>query len=207
MTAPSPLQTDRMSLDPWTESDFTLLEALARTPAVMRHIGDGTTWTDARIADVGAHVLEHWRAHGFGWRVARVGGTPTRVARVGGTPIGLIALNFAGEGAGVDAREYEIGWWLAPGAWGRGLAREGAAAVRDEAFAQVGAPSIIARIQPANAASRAVAAAIGLSYESDSVRRGGETIAVLRLEAHRWREAISPTAPGSPPAARPGAPA
>jgi RimJ/RimL family protein N-acetyltransferase len=197
MRAPQPLITERLTLDPWTEADFKLLSDLARTPAVMRYIGDGTTWTDARIAEVGAHVLEHWGAHGFGWRVARVGGTP----------IGLIALNFAGEGAGVDAREYEIGWWLAPGAWGRGLAREGAAAVRDEAFAQVGAPSIIARIQPANAASRAVAAAIGLSYESDSVRRGGETIAVLRLEAHRWREAISPTAPGSPPAARPGAPA
>jgi RimJ/RimL family protein N-acetyltransferase len=197
VTAPTPLRTERMTLDPWTESDFALLAALARTPAVMRHIGDGATWTDARIADVAAHVLEHWRAHGFGWRVARVEGAP----------LGLIALSFAGEGAGVDAREYEIGWWLAPSAWGRGLAREGAAAVRDEAFTRVGAPSIVARIQPANAGSLAVAAATGLSYESDSVGRGGEPIAVLRLGADRWRGEVSPTGPGSPPAARPDAPA
>jgi len=197
VTAPPPLRTDRMTLDPWTESDVKMLSDLARTPAVMRYIGDGTTWTDARIADVGAHVVEHWRRHGFGWRVARVGAVP----------VGLIALNFAGEGAGIDASEYEIGWWLAPSAWGRGLAREGAAAVRDEAFARVGAPSIVARIQPANAGSLAVAAATGLSYESDSVGRGGEPIAVLRLDASRWHEEISRSAPGSPRAARPGAPA
>jgi RimJ/RimL family protein N-acetyltransferase len=196
MTAASPLHTARLTLDPWAESDFKLLGDLARTPAVMRYIGDGTTWSDARIADVGAHVVEHWRRHGFGWRVARVDGAE----------VGLIALNFAGEGSGVNAAEYEIGWWLAPSAWGRGLAREGAAAVRDEAFERVGAPSVVARIQPANAASLAVASAIGLSYESDSIGRGGEPIAVLRLGADRWRGEIS-SVPGSPQAAEPGAPA
>jgi RimJ/RimL family protein N-acetyltransferase len=197
VTAPAPLRTDRMSLDPWTESDFALLANLARTPAVMRYVGDGTTWTDARIADVAARVVEHWRRHGFGWRVARVDGEP----------VGLIALSFAGEGSGVDAREYEIGWWLAPSAWGRGLAREGGAAVRDEAFGRLGAPSIVARIQSANAGSLAVAAAIGLSYETDSVGRGGEPIVVLRLDRDRWRDEISRPDPGWPRAAQPGAPA
>jgi RimJ/RimL family protein N-acetyltransferase len=197
MRAPQPLITERLTLDPWTEADFKLLSDLARTPAVMRYIGDGMTWSDARIAEVGGHVVEHWRHHGFGWRVARLDGAA----------VGLIALNFAGEGAGIDPSEYEIGWWMAPSAWGRGLAREGAAAVRDEAFTRVSAPSIVARIQPANAGSLAVAAATGLSYESDSVGRGGEPIAVLRLGADRWRGEVSPMGPGSPPAARPAAPA
>jgi RimJ/RimL family protein N-acetyltransferase len=180
---PDPLVTERLRLDPWAPSDAKLLADLARTPAVMRHIGDGTTWTEARIHDVAAHVVSHWSDHGFGWRVARLHD---------GTAIGLIALNFAGEGAGVDAREYEIGWWLAPSAWGRGLAREGAAAVRDEAFQRVGAPSILARIAPANAGSLAVAAAIGLLHESESTGRGGETIAVLRLTAEAWRPGPGP---------------
>jgi RimJ/RimL family protein N-acetyltransferase len=186
---PDPLVTERLRLDPWAPSDAKLLADLARTPAVMRHIGDGTTWTDARIHDVAAHVVSHWSDHGFGWRVARLHD---------GTAIGLIALNFAGEGAGVDAREYEIGWWLAPSAWGRGLAREGAAAVRDEAFQRVGAPSILARIAPANAGSLAVAAAIGLLHESESTGRGGETIAVLRLTAETWRPSRSPSPSPSP---------
>ncbi|HEX3975053.1 MAG TPA: GNAT family N-acetyltransferase [Solirubrobacteraceae bacterium] len=177
---PVPLRTDRLTLDPWTEPDIKLLGDLARTPAVMRYIGDGTTWTDARIADVGAHISEHWRRHGFGWRVARLDRAP----------VGFIALNFAGEGGGVDADEYEIGWWLAPSAWGRGLAREGAAAVRDEGFARVGASSILARISPANAGSLAVASAIGLIHERESIGRGGEPIAVLRLGADRWRDQL-----------------
>jgi RimJ/RimL family protein N-acetyltransferase len=195
VTAPPALRTARLTLDPWTESDLKLLGDLARTPAVMRYIGDGTTWTDARIADVAAHIAEHWRRHRFGWRVARMDGAP----------VGFIALNFAGQGGGVDADEYEIGWWLAPSAWGRGLAREGATAVRDEAFERVGAPSILARISPANAGSLAVAGAIGLLNERQSIGRGGEPIAVLRLGADRWRDELS--SPGSPPAAPPGAPA
>ena len=195
MTAP-PLHTDRLTLDPWTEADVKLLGDLARTPAVMRYVGDGTTWSDARIRGVAEHVVAHWAEHGFGWRVARHDGAP----------VGLIALNRAGAGSGVDADAYEIGWWLAPSAWGRGLAREGAAAVRDEAFARVGAPSILARIAPANAASLGVAAAIGLTHERRSVGRTGEPIAVLQLGAERWRSELS-SGPGSPPAVRPGAPA
>jgi RimJ/RimL family protein N-acetyltransferase len=197
VTAPLPLRTDRLTLDPWAEPDFALLGTLARTPAVMRYIGDGTTWTEARIADAAASISEHWRRHSFGWRVARVDGSP----------IGFIALNFAGDGGGVDPGEYEIGWWLAPSAWGRGLAREGAAAVRDDAFERVGAPSIVARISPANAGSLGVAAAIGLSHETNSIGRGGEPIAVLRLDADRWRDEVSRSAPGPPRAARPSAPA
>lgn len=192
---PVPLHTERLRLDPWTEADTGLLAALARTPAVMRYIGDGTTWTDARIHDVAGHAASHWREHGFGWRVARLGAAA----------VGFIMLNFAGEGAGVSAYEYEIGWWLAPSAWGRGLAREGAAAIRDEAFERVGAPSILARVQPANAASLGVAAAIGLTAECASTGRGGEPIAVLRLSAQRWTE--NRPGPDSPPAARPDAPA
>jgi RimJ/RimL family protein N-acetyltransferase len=195
VTAP-PLRTERLTLDPWTGADVKLLGDLARTPAVMRYVGDGSTWSDARIRGVAEHVVTHWAEHGFGWRVARRDGAP----------VGLIALNFAGAGSGVDADAYEIGWWLAPSAWGQGLAREGAAALRDEAFARVGAPSIVARIAPANAASLGVAAAIGLTHERRSVGRTGEPIAVLRLGAERWRDGIS-SGPGSPPAARPSAPA
>ena len=178
---PLPLRTERLTLDPWTEPDVKLLGDLARTPAVMRYIGDGATWTDARIAGVGAHISDHWRRHGFGWRVAREDDAP----------VGFIALNFAGEGGGVDPNEYEIGWWLAPSAWGRGLAREGATAVRDEAFERVGAPSILARISPGNAGSLAVAGAIGLVHECRSIGRAGEPIAVLRLGADRWREELA----------------
>jgi RimJ/RimL family protein N-acetyltransferase len=157
-----------------------MLGTLALTPAVVRYIGDGSPWTDARVQDVSAHNVEHWRRHGFGWRVATLTDHPAS------GPVGFIMLGFAGDGAGIAADDYEIGWWLNPSVWGRGLAREGAAALRDEAFERVGAPSIAARIQPANRASLSVAAAIGLTPDGESVGRGGEPIAVLRLSAADW---------------------
>jgi len=185
---PTPLTTPRLRLDPWSPADADLLGTLALTPAVVRHIGDGAPWTDARVQDVSAHNVEHWRVHGFGWRVIRLADAIAGAAVGGaaGAAVGFIMLGFAGEGAGIPADDHEIGWWLAPRVWGRGLAREGAAALRDEAFQRVGAPGVAARIQPANRASLAVAAAIGLTPAGESVGRGGEPIAVLRMSAADW---------------------
>lgn len=68
-----------------------------------------------------------------------------------------------------------------------GLAREGATAVRDDAFTRLGAPRVVARIAPANPASLRVAEAIGLTRHADSTGRAGEPIAVLPLSAPDWR--------------------
>ncbi len=173
------LLTARMRLEPWDDSHTELLVRLSALSQVTRFIGDGTVWSSFRATELSRAIREHWRRHGFGWRVA--------VERETDAQIGLLALSFAGPGSGVEAGEYEIGWWFDPAFWGRGLAREGAPAVRDEAFTRLEAPSILARIQPANGASLSVAAAIGLTPESESQGRFGETITVLRLTAATWQ--------------------
>ena len=175
----APLHTQRLRLDPFTPAHASLLAALSATPAVMRFIGDGKPWPPTRAAEVSQRTAAHWREHGFGWWVATLSAT--------GTAIGFAALNFAGADAGIDAEDHEIGWWLAPAAWGRGLAREGAIAVRDDAFTRLRAPRVVARIAPANSASLRVAEAIGLTREADSIGRAGEPIAVLSLSAPDWR--------------------
>ena len=168
----SELQTERLVLRPWAESDRGLLARLGADPDVVRYIGDGQPWSPERAEDVSRQIGRHWDAHGFGWRVA-VEGTAA---------IGFIALNYLGEGtAGLSPEEFEIGWWLDPRAWGRGLAREGARAVRDEAFGRVGAPSIVARLQPENVASAGVAANLGMSPQFDTTGRFGEPLRVYRL--------------------------
>jgi pimeloyl-ACP methyl ester carboxylesterase len=174
-----PLITSRLRLEPIAEAHTALLLELASTPDVMRFIGDGSLWSRERVEDVASWQRDHWRQHGFGWRAA--------FDRVTGAAVGFSMLNFAGEGSGVDAGEYEIGWWLHPRSWGAGLAREGATVVRDEAFARLRAPSVVARIQPENAASIAVATSIGLSRDHQSRGRTGEPIDVMRLTAERWR--------------------
>jgi len=200
------LHTDRLQLERWEEPTATpVLRRLATTPAVVRYVADGLVWSDLRIREVSARNVEHWRRHGFGWRLVRLAAS--------GEAVGFIGLNFAGEGVNVDPNEYEIGWWLDPAVWGRGLAREGAAAVRDEAFDRLEAPSIIARIQPPNAASLAVAGAIGLTHDFDTLGRTGEPAAVLRLTAEDWRASPRRASPptiagrGSPRPAGPAAPA
>lgn len=168
------ITTTRLRLEPWDDSHTALLISLSAMPRVTRHIAAGEVWPRARAEEVAAAQRDHWARHGFGWRAA--------IDRASARPLGLVALSFAGAGtAGLSADEYEIGWWLHPDAWGRGLSREGAAAIRDEAFADLHAPSIVARIQPANAPSIGVATAIGMAFEFETTGRTGEALGVYRL--------------------------
>ncbi len=169
---PDTLYTARLLLRPWTAEDDELLVTLSARPEMVRFIADGSVFSRERALQIAARAREHWAQHGFGWRVAQ--------ARDDGLPVGFAALNFAAKGSGLAVGEYEIGWWIAPEAQGQGLAREAAAAVRDDAFTSLEAPTVVARIQPGNAASVAVASAIGLAREADSRTREGIEIAVFR---------------------------
>ncbi len=169
----APLETDRLLLAEWSDSDLALLARLSADPRVVRYVGDGQLWSPERAADVSGAMVKHWRANGFGWRVA--------TEKESGEAVGFIALNYLGEGAaGLDANEFEIGWWLDPRAWGHGFASEGARAVAREAFERLGAPSIVARLQPDNLASARVATQIGMEHELDTTGRFGEPVAVYR---------------------------
>jgi RimJ/RimL family protein N-acetyltransferase len=172
------LETPRLRLDPWAEIHTELLVRLSSMPEVMRFVGPGVPWPRAKAEQVAAAQRRHWSQHWFGWRPA--------VDKATGESVGFMALNFAGPGtAGLDAGEYEIGWWLAPEAWSRGLAREGALAMRDEAFDALNAPSVVARIQPANARSIAVAESVGLTRDFSTTGETGEPVVVYRLTAQR----------------------
>jgi RimJ/RimL family protein N-acetyltransferase len=180
------LQTQRLSLRPWVGSDRALLLRLASDARVVRYIGDGTVWSAERVAEVAEAAAEHWRRHEFGWRVI----VPTDT----GEEVGLVMLNHLGEGtAGLDPREFEVGWWLAPSVWRRGFATEAGRAVCREAFERVRAPSLIARLQPENHASAGVAKRLGMRHELDTTGRFGEPVAVYRLLAAE-RAAAGPRA-------------
>ena len=170
------LETARLLLRQWDHCDAALLERLSADPNVVRYIGDGECWSSERASEVSRSMVEHWRANGFGWRVA--------VEKESGEPVGFAALNYLGEGtAGLVTDELEIGWWLAPSVWGRGFASEGARATCQEAFQRVLAPSVVARLQPDNLASARVAMRIGMSHEFDTTGRFEERVAVYRLLA------------------------
>jgi RimJ/RimL family protein N-acetyltransferase len=169
------IETERLRLERWDERHTELLVRLSSMPGVMRFIGTGDPWPPLLAEDVARAERRHWEAHGFGWRAA--------IDRADGRGIGLVSLNYAGEGtAGLDPEEREIGWWLEPDAWGRGLGTEGATALRDEAFEALEMPSIIARIQPANAASIGLARALGMELDFETTGRSGERLVVYRMD-------------------------
>ncbi len=180
---PHGLETDRLLLRPWASEDVALLARLSSNPRVTHHIGLGHTWTALKAITVSDRALDHWREHGFGWRVV--------VHVSSGTEIGLMALNRMGDGtAGLDAEEHEIGWWLSPEHWGYGYATEAAQAVAADAFTRLGAPHLTARIKPANTGSIQVATSIGMSFEFNTVAQPGVLVAV-----YRGRPPVGPSPP------------
>jgi ribosomal-protein-alanine N-acetyltransferase len=186
------LETARLLLPQWSDSDTALLERLSADRRVVRYIADGQCWSSEKAGEVSRGAVEHWRANGFGWRAA--------VGKESGEAIGFAALNYLGEGtAGLDPDQLEIGWWLLPSVWGRGFASEGAQAICQEAFQCLGAPSVVARLQPDNLASARVATRIGLSHELDTTGGFSEQLAVYRLLGGAWsgRDGDGPAHPAA----------
>jgi RimJ/RimL family protein N-acetyltransferase len=165
---------------PWDDRWTDDLVALTADEQVMRYIGRGGPWARAEALERSRAAADHWDEHGFGWRAV--------VERATGTWAGLIALNRLGPGIeGVAEDEIEIGWWLHPAAWHRGIGIEGARAVCDEAFGRLGADRLIARCRPANRRSLAVMRRLGMAPWRTTTGRHGEVLGIHALDRAAWR--------------------
>jgi RimJ/RimL family protein N-acetyltransferase len=149
------LTTGRLRLRQWRPADEVALAAINSDPEVTRYLapplGPGATRAFYET------VVGHWATHGFGlWAAESL--EPEHPGAFLGF-IGLAHPSFIP----VLAERVEIGWRLARRAWGRGLASEGAAAVRDEAFTVLKLPEVISIIHPDNGRSRRVAEKLGMA--------------------------------------------
>ena len=176
---PTVIETARLVLRPWDEEDRGIFARLATNARVMRYIGDGSTWDPTRIDEVFGIQLRHWTDHGFGWRSATDKETSTRLGFVGLNHVGPEAIEIMGD-------EVEIGWWLDPGYWARGLATEGAIALRDEGFGRIGLDRIIGRWRPENVASGRIMERLGMTFERDATGRHGELVRIHAMSRAGW---------------------
>ncbi|MDQ1433347.1 MAG: hypothetical protein QOF59_163 [Actinomycetota bacterium] len=96
-----------------------------------------------------------WCAHRFGGCAAR--------ERAGGRLIGIIGLSVPTVGTEPRA-PVSVGWRLAPWAWGRGYATEGAAALVNEAFTTLRHDRICCITQPENIRSVRLAERLGMRF-------------------------------------------
>jgi RimJ/RimL family protein N-acetyltransferase len=144
------LTTERLILRDWKASDLDAWAAINADPEVRRHLGDGTAADRKDSWHMMAAAAGNQALNGFGMWAAELKATGELIGR-----IGLYEPpHFP---------DLEVNWLLGRSWWGRGLAREAAAACIDYAFASLGRPTISAFIAVGNGRSMHLARRLGMA--------------------------------------------
>lgn len=146
------IETERLVLRSWRDSDRDAFGDMGRDPDVMRHFPSLLT-REQSDEMIDRRLQAHIDRHGWGlWALER----KEDGAFLGFT--GLSTVDFPGPIEG----EVEIGWRLARQAWGRGYASEAAAAALDFGFNRLALRRIVAMTIEANKRSRRVVDRLGM---------------------------------------------
>lgn len=154
MNAIEPIHTDRLTLRRWRESDREPFAVMNADPRVMEYFP--AVLTRAESDALVDHIESHFADHGFGAFAAELRST--------GTFIGFIGLNIPR----FEARFtpcVEIGWRLAFGQWGHGLATEGARAVIEYGFGALALREIVSFTAAPNRRSRRVMEKLTMAHD------------------------------------------
>ncbi|MEO7085241.1 MAG: GNAT family N-acetyltransferase [Gemmatimonadaceae bacterium] len=142
------LETERLILRCFRPEDFEAYATMMADPTVTRYLGLGEPLSRAEAWRQMAMFFGHWALRGFGlWAVEE---------RATGRFLGRIGCM---EPEGFPA--FEIAYTLGPWAWGRGYAREGAAAALQYAREFLPHKSVTSIIRPGNLPSIRVAQSLG----------------------------------------------
>ena len=148
------LETARLRLRQFRESDFETYEAWCANPDLMRYLG-GRTFSRTEAWRHMAYILGHWQLRGYGYYAVEEKESGRLVGRVGYTD----STGWPG---------FELGWTLAPEVRGRGYATEAARMLLHYAFDQLDRPHVISLIHPDNWPSRRVAERLGERIEGET---------------------------------------
>lgn len=175
------VSTDRLTLRGFGASDQAAYAALRADPDVVRFLPGGEALVPFAAEIAASRIAafrEGWK-RGFGvWAVEE---------RSTGAFVGQ-----AGLAAMERSAEVEVLYALARPFWGRGYAREAAAAALRFGFDTVGLDRIVGYVVPGNGASVRVLEAVGLRSTGDT-SYNGFTVHGFAIEAADWRSAPSAT--------------
>ncbi len=179
------LETPRLALRTWRDSDVTPFIAAMNTPAVMRWLGGVQDAAAARasIARWQGYQAEH--GHSF-WIVER---------QADRAMLGFCGLKRCDAPGAPMIGAMEIGWRLREDAWGNGYAREAAQACLDAAFTTFDADDVIAITVAANAPSWGLMQRLGMIraracdfHDPRQPLADGEKAIVYRIERRDWMQ-------------------
>lgn len=167
------LETPRLILRPFVADDLDrMAELMANTDFMRFSLGPMTREQTQSFLD---KVI--------GWERAGLPSQFAVIARESNLLIGYCGfLHQEVDGE----KEIEIGYRLHPDFWNRGLATEGARAVRDHAFRDLQLERVISLIHPDNHASRRVAEKNGMALEKRTTFKGFPTC-VFAITRESWR--------------------
>lgn len=149
------LQTERLVLRPFSDADVEPLFRLMQDRDVVRYVGDRRIPTLPETWRAVAGWIGHWALRGYGlWAIEE---------SAGGELIGRAGIINP-----VDWPGPEVGYLLGRPWWGHGYATEAAGAAMDWGFATIGFDRLISLIDPANAASIAVAQRLGETLRGET---------------------------------------
>ena len=154
------IETDRLVLRRWSKADVEGLARLYAHPSVVAWLGP---LTREEAASKLTRDERHWDVHGFGrFAVADI---------VTGGLVGRVGVMRQPDWPETPEKD-EIGWTIAAGRWGEGLATEAAAAAIADAFGRVGLQRIISWTTPDNRASLRVMEKCGLRLRGITAWKG-----------------------------------
>jgi RimJ/RimL family protein N-acetyltransferase len=139
------IETARLILRPWRDSDLPVFAEQNADPVVMRYLVGPLT--RAQSDAYAAQAVQHLAETGYcKWAVEAPGVAPFIGA------VGLSRVKF--EASFTPA--VEVAWRLHRNYWGRGYATEAARAAIEDGFTRVGLPEIVALTTLGNTASQRV---------------------------------------------------
>lgn len=147
MRAKTNLETERLTLRMFRESDTDAYAEMVGDAEVMRYLGGHAMSRQEAWRNM-AMILGHWHLRGYGfWAVEE---------RASGEMVGRVGCWYP-EGW----PQLEVGWALRRAFWGRGYATEAARASIEHAFGELGQTRVVSLINPENANSIRVAERLG----------------------------------------------
>ena len=176
------VETERLRLRTWSETDKAEFVRVTNKPAVMRWLG-GVQGEQAMAAAF-ERIDGYQRDFGHTLWVIECKSDESLLGFCG-----LKRVNSPGASCPGD---FEIGWRLRESAWGQGIAKEAAIASLDLAFGRFSAPHVVALTVSGNIESQGLMERLGMTRRADldyvDERFGPElnpTI-VWRIEAGDW---------------------
>lgn len=154
MSSDNILETDRLILRQWRDSDRSPFAQINSDPRVMQFMPGLLSAVESNV--LVDKVESHFKQHEFG--LFAVDAKPC------GTFIGFIGFNVPTFQTHFTP-SVEIGWRLSADFWGQGLATEGARAAVQYGFEIIGLREIVAFTVPQNLRSRRVMVKLRMTHD------------------------------------------